>query len=71
MSGNDKEIPEDLFRKEYGGDDFQRARDARRREQRTGLAANGLLFLLLGPAVLAAIAAAIGSIMYFNGNIRL
>ena len=71
MDHKETEIPEEMFRKDYGGGELRQAMDERRREKATGLAANGLLFLLLGPAVLAAIAVAIGGLMYFNGNIRL
>ena len=68
---NDTEIPEEKFREDFGGKDLRRAMDERRREKATGLAANGLLFLLLGPAVLAAIAAILASVMVWNGYIKL
>ena len=64
MSGQDKEIPEELFRKDFGGSEFEKRREERRSEKIVELTANGLLIAVLGPAVLAAIAVVIAVIYY-------
>lgn len=67
----DTEIPEELFRKEFGGDRLRREMEERRRDKATGLAASGLLLLILAPLVLAAIAGIIASMMYYGLTFRL
>ncbi len=64
MSGDDKEIPEDLFRKDFGGSEFERRREERRSESIVALTANGLLFAILGPTLLAIISAFIAYVHY-------
>ena len=66
MSGEDKEIPEELFRKDFGGEEFERKREERRSESIVALTANGLLFALIGPSLLAIISAAIAYVHYCN-----
>ena len=64
MSSDDKEIPEDLFRKDFGGADFERRREEQRSESIVALTANGLLFAIIGPSVIAIVAAFIAYLNY-------
>ena len=63
---SDKEIPEELFRKDFGGKDFERRRDDQRSDKIVVITINGLLFAILGPAILAIIAAVIAYGYYCN-----
>ena len=66
MSGNDKEIPEELYRKDFGGDAFDRERDKARSDKIVAITFNGLLIALLGPAVLGCVAGVIAYMYYCN-----
>ncbi|MFM9941932.1 MAG: hypothetical protein ACKVP7_20815 [Hyphomicrobiaceae bacterium] len=73
MSGQQKdtEIPEDLFRKDFGGGEIRRAMEDKRREKANIMAAGGAIMLLLIPVALAAFAAIIATIMYYGLNFSL
>ena len=68
MSGNDKEIPEELFRKDFGGAEFERHREKRRSDRVVAMTFNGLLFALLGPLLLGCIAGVIAYVYYCGGG---
>ena len=66
MSGDDKEIPEELFQKDFGGSELERHKEKRRDEKIVAMTFNGLLFAILGPSVLASVALAIALYMYWR-----
>ena len=63
---SEKEIPEEVFRKEFGGDEFEREREKIRSNKIVSMTFNGILFMLLGPPLLGCIAAVIAYVYYCN-----
>ena len=66
MSDNEKEIPEELFQKDFGGNDFERRKELRRDDKILAMTFNGILFAILGPSVLASVALVIAFYMYWR-----
>lgn len=67
----DTEIPEELFRKDFGGGDIREAMEQKRRQKVNIMAAGGAIMLLLIPVALAAVAAIIATIMYYGLSFKL
>ena len=65
---SDKEIPEELFRKDFGGQEFEKRRDDQRSDKIVAITFNGLLIAILGPSVLGCIAAVIAYLYYCGGG---
>ncbi len=57
MSNKETEIPEELYQKDFGGEEIQNALADRRRESANKLAAGGIVALIVLPALLIAVAA--------------
>ncbi len=69
MSSKDREIPEDVFRKDFGGSRFEAERSTRLEGSQRQLLLGGLLVLLTLPAVLAAIAGGVTLFYYCRKGI--
>ena len=67
---SDREIPEDVFRRDFGGEDLQHAMSERRSERASRLAAGGVLAILLAPAVLVGIGVVIATLKYCDWGMR-
>ena len=52
---SEREIPEEVFRKEFGGEAIEATRQERMRGRQRELALGGLVLMLVGPAIAIAI----------------
>lgn len=66
----DREIPEDVFRSEFGGQHLQQAMYARRGRRASGLAIGGLIVILLGPVVLLGAGVVIATLVHCEWGMR-
>jgi hypothetical protein len=67
---SDREIPEDVFRRDFGGEDLQIAMSERRSERASRLAAGGVLAILLAPVVMVGIGVAVATLKYCDWGMR-
>ncbi len=67
---SDREIPEEVFRRDFGGEDLQQAMYERRTERANWLAAGGLVAILLAPVVMVSVGVFLVTLKYCYWGLR-
>ena len=66
MSRDDKEIPEELYQKDFGGSELEKHKEKRRDEKIVAMTVNGFLLAILGPSVLASVGLIVAVLYYMR-----
>ena len=67
---SDREIPEEVFRRDFGGEDLHQAMSERRSERANWLPAGGLVAILLAPVVMVSVGVILVTLKYCYWGLR-